>query len=276
LIVYSKLPLNYLIPAGNALLTLSTGFSVLRAIRQRGSVEQALIGLAVGMLGMSFYPIAIQSLQQLSQLLESDIQKLGNPQTLKDLVFQSIQSAADEAGPNGEKYKFNIPAVVEQVFRTGVWGIASTIGDFFFLLAGYFIEVRRDVLIALVQFLFPLVWGLYPAIPTLGNSIIAYLLEMALWGPCLILIQIILGYLAPQYLQRSQSLGVPLVALEIVATLLMLEIPGAVHRLLQGTLHPAGESVALGMIFVGARAVKAGGKVNPANSSNRRKIRRDA
>ena len=126
--------------------------------------------------------------------LTQDIQRLGDAQSLKKLVWESIQSASNEPGPDGKKVLINAPAVIEQLFRSGVWGIASMIADFFFLIAQSFVEVRRDILLGLIEFLVPLMWGLYPIRPEIGNSILPYLIEMGLWGPCLYLIQIIISH----------------------------------------------------------------------------------
>jgi hypothetical protein len=246
---------NFLNPAGNAILVGCFGLSVVRALRRSESIEACFVGLGIGMAGLVFAPAFFASLQKLSELLSQDIQKLGDAQGIKALVWESIRRASAEPDGSGNVTSGpNIPAVMEQVFRLGVWGVLSSIGDFLFLIAQAFVEVRRDVLMYLVQFLFPLLWGAYPALPKLGHTLLAYVIEMSLWGPCLYLIQIALGAVAPKYVNRSGSLGVPLVAMEIVAALMILSVPKTVHGLLSGALHPGGESEVLGAVIVGSRS----------------------
>ncbi|MBI2712582.1 MAG: hypothetical protein HYX41_07005 [Bdellovibrio sp.] len=255
----TQINLSYLNAVGVSLLLFSFGFRIVLALRKQEKLEPCFVGLAIGLLGITFFSTFIDILSRLSDALTQEIQRLGDAQALKKLVLQSIEAAANEPDANGNKVLLNIPAVIEQLFRFGVWGTASSIADFFFLIAQTFVEVRRDVLLGLVRFLMPLIWGLYPLRPEFGHSICSYLLEMALWGPCLYLIQILISHIAPGYVYRPGSLGIPIVALEIVATILILDVPKMVHQLLGGVLHPQGESTALGLIFLGSRtATKAG------------------
>lgn len=266
----NQIPLNSLSQAGMALLLGSFGLRVILALRKGESVEACFVALAIGLLGITFFSSFIKLICQLSDSLSHDIERLGDTQSLKKLVWESIQASAGEADSNGRKVGFNIPSLVEQLFRTGVWGIATTIADFFFLIAQSFVEVRRDILLSLVQFLMPLIWGVYPIRPEIGHTILAYVIEIGLWGPCLYLIQIIIAHVAPQYLYRPGSLGIPIVALEIVATILTLEVPKVVHQLLGGVLHPNGESTAIGLILLGSRSVKKGGSAKKSETKKGR------
>ena len=78
---------------------------------------------------------------------------------------------------------------------------------------------------------------------------------------------------APHYLYRPNSLGIPIVALEIVATILTLEVPKMVHQLLGGAFQPGGESTALGMIFLGSRVVNKPAKDDSKQYRNRSQSR---
>lgn len=243
----SAFPSGYLIPTGNIILLGASGIGIVRAIRTHSGLEKALVGCAIGLLGITFCLPALEGLDKLSLVLQSDIERLGNPKAFRDLVFQSIEAGDFEPSLSGTSSP-TITSLTEQLFRSGVFGVASAIGDFIFILSQFFIEVGRDILLALLRFIFPVIWGLYPLFPNLGHSMVSYAIEMSLWGPTLYLIQVLVGHIAPQYLNRSGSLGVPIVAIEIVAALLMLMIPGTVHRLIRGTLHTGGESTALGFI----------------------------
>ena len=252
-----QIPNSFLVSAGQALLLMCTGYAVIKALRGEGKLDSAFFGMVIGMIGLQYFDRWIDELFRLSAILEVDIKRLGNSEAIRDLVWNSIKRAAAEPGANGERYAINIPSVIEQLFRVGVWGVVSSIGDLCYLLADVFIEVRRDVLLTVVKFLFPIICGLYPARPSLGNSIVTYLFEMALWGPCLYLIDISLGYVAPKYLNRPGSLGIPLVGMEFIAVYLILSIPRTVHQLMGGALHAEGEGAFLGMAFLGGKAVKA-------------------
>ncbi len=252
---FTQVHLDYLDASGKAILLGAFGFNVILALRKGERLESSFVALVIGLLGITFFRSLIQILCQLSNALTHDIQKLGDTQALKNLVLKSIEASMSEPDAHGNKPLVNLPALTEQLFRTGVWGITSAIADFFFLIAQAFVEVRRDILLGLLQFLMPLIWGLYPLKPELGLSSLAYVIEMALWGPCLYLVQVLVAQVAPGYLYRPGSLGIPIVALEIVATILTLEVPKMVHQLLGGVLHPSGESTAIGMLFLGSRAI---------------------
>jgi hypothetical protein len=253
---------HYFVPIGQALLPLSFATSLVFALRDERDLEPCFISFAFGLLGLSFYTSAFDSACALGALLETDIRRLGNPDSLKNMVWESIQKAAGEADNSGHVPSVaNIPAIMEQVFRTGVWGVASTVSDFFFLLAEAFVEIRRDVFLSLSKLAFPFLWGLFPLFPRLGLSLVALVIEMQFWGPCLVLIQLLISDLAPKYLYRPGSLGVPIVALEIVATLLILNVPRIVHTVARGGLTVGGESEALGLIFLGGRKVKVAAQV---------------
>ncbi len=249
----TQIHLDYLDASGKAILLGAFGFNLVLALRKGERLESSFVALAIGFLGITFFRSWLEVLFRLSDLLTYEVQKLGDTQALKNLVLKSIEASASEPDSNGSKFLLNIPALTEQIFRIGVWGIATTIADFFFLIAQAFVEVRRDILLGLLQFLVPLIWGLFPLRPEIGISIFNYTMEMALWGPCLYLIQVVIAHVAPGYLYRPGSLGIPIVALEIVATILTLEVPRMVHQLLSGVLQPGGESTAIGMIFLGMR-----------------------
>lgn len=249
----SQMPLHTLVPAGKALLLLSTGFGVIQALRGAARLEQVFFGLAIGILGLEFYTAYFKALLGLSGGLEMEIKSLGKSEYLKEVVWQSIQSAGLESDSTIGK----LGALAEQVFRTGVWGVMSSIGDLLYLLAETVLEVKRDVLLHLVQFLFPLIWSVYPFRPSYGHSLLILGLEMSLWGPCLALVKVILGYTVPTYLTQKHSLGVPLVAVEIIAALMILDIPGMVRRLFSGSLQLGGERSLIGFAMSGPKALRA-------------------
>jgi hypothetical protein len=252
-----QLPKHFLLSVGGLILPAAAGWSIIQALGNKDSLRQSITLFFVGALALTFYDAGFELLKQLGDILEKDIQKLGNPNILKNLVWKSISTAAGEPDAAGDIPSIaNLPAIGEQVFRTGVWGIASTMGDFFFLLSELFIEVRRDVLLTLIHIFFPIFCGFLPLFPSLLKSATLQVVEMALWGPCLLMIQLITSDLAPIFLQRSGSLGMPIIALEIVSVLLVLSIPTTVNKLLQGALVVGGEATLLKMPGAASKFMK--------------------
>ena len=71
----THISLNYLMPTGKALLLGSFGLSVILALRKGERLEGCFVGLAIGLLGMTFSHSFIQIICQLSDSLNPGYSK---------------------------------------------------------------------------------------------------------------------------------------------------------------------------------------------------------
>ncbi|MGK5084885.1 hypothetical protein WDW37_16475 [Bdellovibrionota bacterium FG-1] len=224
----------------------SFGLRLALCLRRKEPLDAPFVALGVGFLGLCYFTQAFEWLDGTGQMLTHWIEKLGDSQGLKHWILESLEKASHSEGPKGSE--INLTGAVEQIFRTGVWGIVSSLAEFFFLLAALFLEVGKTVLWQITVFLFPLACGLIPVLPSIVQSMIRYAVEIALWGPVLALIEITTSAAARKYMTQEGSWGLYTVAVEILAVLLILGIPRVTHQLVSGAVHPGGVSETLALI----------------------------
>ncbi|HAR43414.1 MAG TPA: hypothetical protein DCS07_12420 [Bdellovibrionales bacterium] len=227
---------DILIPVGRSLLIGSFGISILKAIREGEGFLESFESFAIGFLALLYFKPCLIGIVELCNSLAELIPKIGNPQGLKDMVLGNLATAAQAPNPNGSSTVINIPSSLEQIWRLGVWGILSQIIDYMFLLVTYLLTAARSVFLQVVAFLFPIVAGLYPALPGLLKNTIAYSFEIALWGVVLKLIHVVTGVVAQEQI-GVDGFGVPIVAVELVAVVLVLMVPGLTHRIVSGSMN---------------------------------------
>jgi len=251
----TELPILTLIPSGKILLLGSFGGRLVLSMRKKEPLDEAFLAFAAGLFALAFYPEAMQGLSSLGEQLAQWISHLGNPDGLKQLIVESLRSAAQAPAADGSATRLNLAALAEQALRTGVWGVVSAIADFIFLLAGFLLEVSRTVLWQITLFLFPLGCGLLPLLPGVFQGMLRTAVEITLWGPVLALIQVSTAAAARKYMLQAGSWGLYTVAVEILAVILILNVPKITHELLHGGLKAPGMSEYLGVVTVARMAV---------------------
>jgi hypothetical protein len=227
---------EFLVPVGRTLLLGSFGLSLVQSIRGRTDLELPFERLVVGMLALSLYDTAGLWLQAVSDQLTAAIAELGREDDLKALLLTAFQKAADAPAANGQATAFNIPAVIEQAWRTGVWGVMSALVEGAFLVVSFVLECARDVLWQIILFVFPLAAGVFPVLPRLLANLCLYAVELSLWLPTLCIVERVTGAVAKTHLTEIGSLGLSILGIELVAIVLILAIPSVTHKLLSGAV----------------------------------------
>jgi hypothetical protein len=250
----APLPLtpNLLLPAAKILILGSFGICLVLALRNDSELEVPFERLAIGFLILLFFQPALSSLWSLGQELMELVQKMAPQQSLKDFVLSSMIKAGTfyepttpkswkdfgaNTGHNFSSIIGNALSLANQAIRTGVWGVASSIVEFFFLLAYLVLESARDVLWQFLLIFFPLGAALYPIFPRILHNLITYAIEMTLWLPMLTLIDNVTSAVARLHSQRQGSLGLYVIAVEIIAIALILFTPKITHSVIHGALH---------------------------------------
>jgi hypothetical protein len=223
-----------LVPVGKLLLLAGFGLTLVRAMRGGIDLQECFERLAIGFLTLSFFEPVVRSLDGLSQELSALIRRLGDAEDLRRLVLEAFKRASEEGAVSSGSSLPNLPALFEQAWRTGIWGIMSQLVDWFFLIAAFLLECAHSVLWQLLLFLTPLAAGAYPFFPRVLTNLALYALELALWFPILALVEITTALVARNEMQRVGSWGLYVVACELIAILLTLMIPSVTHRFLHG------------------------------------------
>ncbi len=245
---------DVLVPYGKVLLLGSLGYSLVQSMRGTHDFASVFERVTIGLIGILFFKSASDVLLKVSDELTGLISDLGSQQDLKALIFEALQKASKETPASGNSTSFNLPAVIEQAWRTGVWGVMAAIVDGVFLISSFVLECARDVFWKLLLFLFPVACGVYPIFPRMMLNQCLYAVELALWFPVLTLVQMTTGIVAQEYMQKSGSLGLYVVAVELLAILLILLIPSVTHRFLSGAFSGDFDSQA-GLHRMATRAV---------------------
>ncbi len=223
-----------LAPIGRSLLLGSFAFTLMQAMRGKFDLSLTFERLVIGMLAISFYYPGALSLESVSLQLSAFILSLGEKDDLKALILNAFKDAASAPPSGGGSTSFNIPALLEQAWRTGVWGVMTALVEGVFLIVSFVLECAREVLWKLTLILFPLAAGVYPVFPRMMGNLILYGVELSLWFPMLNLIEWMTAQVARSHLTQAGSLGLYIVAVEIIAILLIALIPSVTHRFLSG------------------------------------------
>ena len=243
-----------LVPTGKALLLGAFGVQLVHATRGSSSLSGAFEKLTVGFLALVFFQSGARGLDGLSNALTESIHRVANSEDLKAFVLEAFSQAAKESDASGVAPSLvNIPALVEQAWRTGVWGVMNAIIEGLFLIVSFILESAREVLWQLLLVLFPIAAGLYPVFPRLAGNLGIYAIELSLWNPTLALVEGVTAKVARGHLTESGSWGLTLIGVEVVACLLILSIPAVTHRFMSGAF--AGDFDSQSSVFRWARTL---------------------
>jgi hypothetical protein len=242
-----------LIPVGRTLLLGSFGVTLINAMRGKHDLALPFERLVLAFLALTFFDIGAFQLEAMGDLLTAMILKLGQKDDLRALLTDAFKQAAASPTADGGSTSFNLPAVIEQAWRTGVWGVMTATVEGTFLVVSFVLECMQEVLWKLLLFLFPIAAGMLPVFPRMLSNLVIYAVELTLWFPMLCLIEFVTGTVAKEHLTQSGSLGLFIVGVEIVAILLILLIPTVTHRFLSGAI--SGDFNSQSGVFVMVRKV---------------------
>ncbi|NDD92031.1 hypothetical protein EBZ37_08105, partial [bacterium] len=134
------------VPAGKVLLLAGIGYQLLLTARGMGSFTGVIERVVGGLLILLFFESGADRLLELSELVRSAIARQAGSDDIKALVLESFKMAS-KVGSNGSIFtSVNIPSMIEQAWRTGVWGAMSTFVDGLFLLAAFVLESAFEVI----------------------------------------------------------------------------------------------------------------------------------
>lgn len=224
------------VPAFSLLLG-SFGVSLLLALRKGESVHLPFERLVFGFLAITFYVPIVSGLGVLGEELRVFVSKLGDQEALNAFVSKALYSAAtkfDQSHPLGSTG--NAGNYLLQIFRTGVWGILSSITELIFVLAAFLVEVGRDALWEVVLVLFPLGAAFIPVNPKIALGMALMAVELSLWLPILEIINIATSEVARRYSMDAGDIGFRVLALEIIATGLTFSVTVIAHKIVSGSL----------------------------------------
>ncbi len=220
---------------GRILLLGAFGAALIQAMRGEKDLTECFERLALAVVFLTFYLSWADGLNGISVALSKQIRSFSEQDQLKALILNKLSEASQTPYANGDT-GFNIPSFVEQVWRTGVWGVMNSIVEFIFLLVDLLIECAREALWKLSLVLFPLACGVYPVLPRIMTNLTLYLVELSLWSPILCIVRATTGAVAIGYLGKTDSVGLYIIGVEIVAIVLILAVPAVTHRLMSGAL----------------------------------------
>ena len=232
---HASLGPDVMLPWAKALITASFGISVIQSMRGNHDLGVAVERLIIGFLALTFFKVGATGLLAVSNELALYVGKLGDPDGLKVLILDAFQKASEIPGPHAGIGP-NVPGILEQAWRTGVWGIMTSFTEWAFMLSSFLLETAREVFWNLLLFLFPLACGVYPSFPRILGNLTLYAVELSLWFPMLALVEISTGAVAKTYLTQSGGWGLYIVAVELIAIFLTMAIPMTTHRFLSGAL----------------------------------------
>jgi len=220
---------------GRVLLIGTFGAALIQAMRGEKDLTECFERLALAVVFMTFYISWADGLNGISAALSQQIKSFSDQDQLKALILGKLSEASKTPYANGDS-GFNIPSFVEQVWRTGVWGVMNSIVEFVFLLVDLLIECARETLWKLSLVLFPLACGVYPVLPRVMTNMALYLVELSLWSPILCIVRATTGAVAIGYMGKGDSIGLYVIGVEIVGFVWFLLVPAGTHRLISGAL----------------------------------------
>ena len=228
----SPFSLNLLEPIGRILLLGSMGYAIYRVIQGKSETEDAAIACIIGAMGLFFYKDGFSIINSFSDELCNLFKDSIDQRSFKEHLLEAIQKSSIQS-------QGALPStgdMMDQLWRSGVWGVVSTLIDLAFMLADLIIVASQKVLSKQVLFFFPIACGLYPVFPKIFFNLSLYAIELSLWRPFLVTIHEIVSIVGKEYIINDQTHGLQILAVELVALFLIISIPSNIHGVMQGAL----------------------------------------
>jgi len=227
-----------LVRPAEILLLASFGISLLFSIRKGEGLYISFERFIIGFLSLIFYKNILDGLFNLGKELDTYLISLGSQDDLKAFIVQSLYQASTTFQSQATSSSLsNLGNYIAQVFRTGIWGVISSITEIFFLMAYFLLEVGRDALWRILIVLFPIGAAMFPILPKILFSMLAMAVELILWLPILTIINVATSELAREYSRISYDIGFYVLALEIISIVLTFSTPIIAHKLVSGSLN---------------------------------------
>lgn len=230
---YSISP-DLLVPLSKSILLGSFAWTLVKSMRGTIDLQTCFERLAIGLISILTFKQAVVFLDQLSNQLSGFVLSLQTGPTLRELLFDSFKDAANAPTKSGGSTILNIPSLVEQAWRTGVWGVMTAIVEGTFIVTYFALECAKNVLWQTLVVLFPLAAAVVPVFPKMFLNSLVYAVELSLWFPVLQLVEKISGAIGKVHLTQEGSWGLYIVGTQLVSIVLMLLIPSLTHRFLSG------------------------------------------
>ena len=228
--------------ASGTVLLLGTGsITLCLSFYRHESIDKPLIRFAVGTLLFFFFEDLLQNLIELSDQLTTFFAQLGNRDGLRQLILEAMKQSSQAPNPDGSAAHFNIPAAIEQIWRTGVWGVVSVLAECFFLLSSLLLEISREITLQLIWILYPLVIGVLPIFPGVATQFLMHVICVSLWWPLFTLITVVTSVIARHYMAHTNSWGLAILALEVIACLMTCAVPMIAQRLVSGAISQSAQ-----------------------------------
>lgn len=251
-----------LVPLGKLLLCGTFGVTLVQSMRGKLDLSLCFERLVLGFVALTFYSEGALTFEKVGNEMVAMISSVGGQADLRALIQELYQktSQVPSSDGNGSGSSLNVPVLLEQAWRTGVWGVMTALVEGVFLIASFVLECAREVFWQLLLFLFPLACGFHPLMPRILTQIALHALELTLWLPMLCLVEKVTGSVARNHLFQEGSLGLYLVAVQVVGIGLILSIPLVTHRFLGGAFSGDFNAQA-GVLSIAQRVVQAGKSV---------------
>ena len=153
--------------------------------------------------------------------LTQNVRTASHNESLRDFILKSLGEAVTPHGPlSVHSLGTAATSVTTQALRFGVWGVIASIADFLFIAVAFVMECTRDVLWYLLVIMAPLACGAYPMFPRILQGVELHAVEISFWFPVLALIDSTTGMVARAYSLRADTLGLYVIALEVIAIVL--------------------------------------------------------
>lgn len=232
-----------LVGSGKILLLGAGSICIGLALYRQDAIEKAFVRFAVGTLLFFFFPTILTNVLSLSDELTHFFDSLGNREGLKDLILDALKRASSAPGPDGQGSRFNLPGAIEQIWRTGVWGVVSVLAECFFLLSSLLLEIGRQITIQMIWILYPLLIGVAPIFPGVTSQFLVHVFCVAMWWPLFTLIAVVTSVIARQYMANTNSWGLSILALEVIACLMTCAVPVIAQRLVSGAISQTSQQL---------------------------------
>mgnify|MGYP000989513807 CR=1 FL=1 len=231
--------------SGKVLLLGSGSVSLALALYRKEGFERPFIRFAGATLLFFLFSNILNGLFSLSDELTHFFEQLGNRNGLKELISDALKRAVSSPSPDGSASRLNIPGTIEQIWRTGAWGVVSVLAECFFLLSSLLLEIGREITYQMICILYPLLIGVAPTFPGVTAQFLIHVLCVALWWPLFTLITVVTSIIARHYMAHTNSWGLAILALEVMACMMTCAVPMIAHKLVSGAISQTGQQLSV-------------------------------
>ncbi len=115
----------------------------------------------------------------------------------------------------------------------------------FFLLSSLLLEIGREITLQMIWILYPLLIGVGPLFPGVTSQFILHVFCVSLWWPLFTLITVVTSVIARNYMAHTNSWGLAILALEVIACLMTCAVPMIAHRIVSGAISHTSQQLSV-------------------------------